>query len=92
MAFKSILAAGLVLGALSAPALADSASATASGPTTKTETNDPNRMICKRVETIGSRLGAKRVCRTKSEWDADQASNRQDLDRRQTLRDQSGGS
>ncbi len=90
MSFKSVAAAGLVLCALSVPALADSGTATTPAPTTKTAA-DPNRVICRKIEVIGSRLDSKRVCRTKADWDAEQAANRQDLDRRQTLRDRNGG-
>ena len=31
--------------------------------------SDPNRKICKKSETTGTRLGAKRECRSKAEWD-----------------------
>lgn len=29
----------------------------------------PEKVICKKVEVTGSRLGAKKVCATKSQWD-----------------------
>jgi hypothetical protein len=29
---------------------------------------DPNRMICETEDQLGSRLGAKRVCRTAAQW------------------------
>lgn len=32
-------------------------------------TLDPNRRVCRRQETIGSRLRARTVCRTAAEWD-----------------------
>lgn len=31
---------------------------------------DPNRRVCRRQETLGSRLRARSVCRTAAEWDA----------------------
>ena len=31
--------------------------------------SDPNKIVCKKEETIGSRIGAKKVCLTGSEWD-----------------------
>ena len=34
--------------------------------------NDPKMLICRSVETTGSRLGGRRACMTKAEWD-DQA-------------------
>jgi len=44
----------------------------APSPATATQTarNDPNKMICRRVQLTGSRLAAPRVCRTQAEWDA----------------------
>lgn len=33
-------------------------------------TLDPNRRVCRRQETLGSRLRARSVCRTAAEWDA----------------------
>ncbi len=44
-----------------------------------------NKMVCKRQETIGTRLGAKKVCLTVSEWD-ERAKN----DRERTEHLQSG--
>jgi hypothetical protein len=30
--------------------------------------DDPNRIICKREATIGSRVSAKKVCKTQADW------------------------
>ena len=46
---------------------------------------DPNRIVCQKEETIGTRLGAKKVCLPIAEWQARQAA-----DRDQTERVQSG--
>jgi len=89
MAFKYLVAAGLALGALTAPVLADST--TPAAPTTKADASDPNKVMCRRIETIGTRLDTKRVCRTRAEWEAEHASNRQDLDRAQNMRGARGG-
>jgi|GEM_PF-1637128 len=45
-------------------------------------TDDGNRRICKRTEVTGSRF-AKKVCRTRDEWQAIQDISRNELDRRQ---------
>lgn len=42
----------------------------ATGQPTTTKGKDPNRMICEKVEEIGTRLGGRKVCRTSAEWDA----------------------
>lgn len=31
--------------------------------------DDPNRIVCKKEETIGSRLGAKKICLSAKEWE-----------------------
>lgn len=85
MTIKVFAIAGLFLLASGAPVLADTASSS-SQPTTKAEDNDPNKVICRRIESIGTRLSTKRVCRTKAEWDAEQAANRQTIERSQTER------
>jgi len=46
---------------------------------------DPNRIVCQKEETIGTRLGAKKVCLTVAEWQ-----QRAKEDREQTERVQSG--
>lgn len=82
---KSLIAAGaLALMVLAAPAAAKSSEpATASA---QADVGDNNKMVCRRVEAIGTRLGSKKVCRTKAQWDAEAAANRQDLERSQTQR------
>jgi hypothetical protein len=86
MAFKPLIAACLSLATLNAPLLADAGTSTAAAPTTKSDASDPNKVICRRIETIGSRLDSKRVCRTKGDWDAEQALNRQTLEQSQNMR------
>ena len=41
------------------------------------------KMICEREQEIGSRLGAKRICRTQEEWDALRADARSNVERAQ---------
>jgi hypothetical protein len=74
-------------------AIAVLATATASAQvTTSYRTNNPapikgdvNKIVCQKEETIGTRLGGKKVCLTVAEWQA-----RQQADRDQTERVQSG--
>lgn len=83
---KTMIAAGsLALIALAAPAAASNAGENPA-PAAKAEEEGQNKVVCRRVEAIGTRLSSKRVCRTKGEWDADAAANRQDLERSQTQR------
>ena len=47
-------------------------------PTAKT---DVNKLVCKREETLGSRLGAKKVCLTVQQWQDRAAQDRDQLER-----------
>lgn len=53
----------------SAPAAAQSA-AKAATP------QDPNKLVCKSEETLGTRLGSHKVCKTAAEWAAEAEANR----------------
>ena len=86
MTNKLLAAAGVLLLTAGVPALADPSSGTSQEPTAKSQDEGQNRVICRRIEAIGTRLSSKRVCRTKAEWDAEAAANRQDLERSQTQR------
>ena len=71
------LVAALAIGTTSAVAQAPTAQPAA--PTAKQD--DPNKKICERVEETGTRLGARRVCKTKAEWAAERAESRRELER-----------
>ena len=86
MTTKLFAAAALLVLTTGVPALADPATGTAPAPTTKAEESDATKMVCRRIESIGTRLGSKKVCRTQGDWDAEQAANRLDLERSQTQR------
>ena len=92
MTTKFCAAAAMVLLATAVPALAGSSTASTAQPTTDSGDGAQNTMVCRRIESIGTRLAAKRVCRTKGEWDAEQAANRQNLERNQTARSGRDGS
>lgn len=74
------LAAVLAFGA--GTAVAQTPPSATAAPSAKAE-EDPDKKICERVEEIGTRLGAKRVCKTKSEWAAERAEHRNDMERAQ---------
>jgi hypothetical protein len=72
---KSIALAALML---SSPALALQAAAPAAKPA-----KDPNRIICEKEEVIGSRLGARKVCKTAAQWEEDRRLHREQLEKSQ---------
>ena len=79
--FKALMVAAGALAVLAAPAVAERKKANA----------DPNRMICEKQEVLGSRLQAKRVCKTAAEWETQRQLDRQQIDKSQNLRHQPTG-
>ena len=80
--FITAIAAPLILFA-AVPAVSQE-----TAPASKTEAKEGqlNKVVCRCVEAIGTRLSAKKVCRTQAQWDAEASANRQDLERSQTQR------
>ncbi len=65
----------------SVPAMADTTQPTSAG---KPEAAKPeDKIVCKRLEAIGTRLGGKRICKKSSEWKEDALRHRDELDREQ---------
>ena len=44
---------------------------------------DPNRKICQEVDTIGTRLGKKKICATAAEWEEKKRQDRDVVDQSQ---------
>ncbi len=80
--------------AAQAPATDANASASASAPATKTDdaaaSSKANRMICRSVEVLGSRLKANKVCMTSSEWAEQRRADRMSIDGAQRVRGTQG--
>lgn len=71
----------------SAPPAATSAPATASTAASE----DMDRIVCKQGDPpTGTRLGARRICQTNREWDAQMRRDQQELERQQQLGGTSG--
>lgn len=49
----------------------------------KGKSYDPNRMVCQREETTGTRLGARKVCLTALQWEEKRREHREQLERAQ---------
>jgi hypothetical protein len=68
--------------------------ATAAMAQTPTETSeqkvgpnqDPNQIVCVNEREIGTRLGRRRVCRTRAEWAEHEAEQRRTVERTQTYK------
>lgn len=96
-----LAALGVAALGLAAPAVAQSDSdpakasdqAKANAIDVKGEKKDDNdemgkadRVICRKIQTIGSRLNTQRVCATAAQWSAMKQEGREGLDRIQTQR------
>jgi hypothetical protein len=44
---------------------------------------DGDKVVCKRIDQTGSRLGSKRICMTRNEWAEKERSDQQELKRMQ---------
>jgi hypothetical protein len=53
-------------------------------PTTTTATAKEPKIVCRRVERIGTRLGGKKICMPKTEWDAAARDGRDATEKHQT--------
>lgn len=79
------LVAFAVLAALAVPATARPANSQE-----KANLSDPNRMVCRTAEIIGSRLGTKKTCMTAMQWDQLEREQRATTERIQTQRTTNG--
>lgn len=80
---KLLLTLAVVMTA-SAPSLARSR------PKDDAALNDPNRMICRTTEVIGSRLGTSKRCMTAMQWDQLEREQRATVDRIQAFKPNNG--
>ena len=82
-----VLAAVSLLSIVATPAVAQTSSSAVGKPRpiASTDKSDVNRIVCKREETIGSRLAAKKVCLTVQEWEDLAKGSREDTESWQRL-------
>lgn len=73
-----------------ASAQAQSQPQTASGASEQQPRANPDEIICHKQEVTGSRLGIKRVCKTRAEWADFQLQERQTIENYQTKRGMKG--
>jgi hypothetical protein len=56
----------------------------------KSKTSDPNRVICRTEQVIGSRLQSKRTCMTAIQWTQVEREQRETVDRVQAFKPVNG--
>lgn len=52
-------------------------------PQGQPDASDPNKLICEKLELIGSRLAVKKVCLTRSQWEDSRRQDREAVERAQ---------
>jgi hypothetical protein len=52
---------------------------------------DPNRIICERIQEVGSRLASKRICMTALQWEEQRRRDRESLQDAQNRRTEPSG-
>lgn len=50
------------------------------------ESKDPERIVCKKAQVSGSRLGSKKVCMSAAQWDIRRQADREAIQRAQINR------
>ncbi|HEX4738550.1 MAG TPA: hypothetical protein VH331_13415 [Allosphingosinicella sp.] len=73
----------VALGLLFVPSLALAAAADGSGPAAS-NTDKGSKMICREIDETGSRLGGKRVCMTRDQWEEQRRTARAAVERAQS--------
>ncbi len=73
------------------PDTASSAAAAAAEPATSASGKakkkaDPNEVVCRKEEVLGTRLRSQRICMTRSEWAEVNRQQRSEVERRQVQR------
>jgi hypothetical protein len=48
------------------------------------KSSDLNKVVCEKVEVLGSRLASKKVCMTRYEWAERRQADRQEVEKAQT--------
>ena len=80
---KSLLIALLLV--TSVPVAAQTTPTPASQPTKANAKSDLERMVCEKEEQIGSRLGARKVCKTVREWQEQRRVQREEAEKVQQV-------
>lgn len=75
---RFVLALSLLV--IAGPAFSQ-ATSTSSNSNPAPKSHDPNKLICEVEQTTGSRLGARKVCKTALEWEQLRAEQRATLEK-----------
>ena len=93
LSLAALLGCSMMLSVATQAADPDTASSTATAAAPATTASgkgkkkaDPNEVICRKEEVLGSRLQSQRICMTRSEWAEANRQQRSEVERRQVQR------
>lgn len=87
---NSKLSAAMIAGAVVLTGISPAFAQTAEAPAKAPKARNMNEVVCEKSEVIGSRLATKKVCMTRAEWAERRRTDRQEVDRAQTMRGAKG--
>lgn len=88
---KAFCAAPVLAAFLAAPSLAQATGGASSQPAAeKPAAGSPNEVVCQKQEVTGTRLGVRRVCKTRAQWADQQLQDRQEIEKVQVQRGMKG--
>ena len=82
---KALVLAATLVSAVAVAATAQTTAAPADGKEVS-----QNKMVCRTIQEIGSRLSRRRICRTQLEWDEIEQQTRLTVERVQTTKQTTG--
>ena len=86
LSLAALLGCSMMLSVATQAADPDTASSTAAAAGKGKKKADPNEVVCRKEEVLGSRLQSQRICMTRSEWAEANRQQRSEVERRQVQR------
>lgn len=88
---KAFCAVPVLTAFLVTPSLAQASGSSSSQPAAeKPAPGSPNEVVCQKLEVTGTRLGVKRICKTRAQWADQQLQDRQEIEKVQVQRGMKG--
>lgn len=86
LSLAALLGGSIMMSAADPGSPAGASSTTTASAKGKRPKSDPNEVVCRKEEVLGSRLQSRKICMTRSEWAEATRQQRADVERRQVQR------
>ena len=88
---KAFCAVPVLAAFLVTPSLAQASGSSSNQPVAeKPAAGSQNEVVCQKLEVTGTRLGAKRICKTRAQWADQKLQDRQEIEKVQVQRGMKG--